>query len=308
MYQHIEFQSEGATLRGRLYLPINNISKHPIIIMAHGYSATISGMVADCFAERFCSNGFAVLLYDHRNLGISDGEPRQELNRWTQARGYRDAIDYVTTLNNINTKQIGLWGDSMSGDEVLFVSAMDTRVKVVVAQVPACGNERPPKDVDGTLFETLKNTFYSGDFNIPETTLGPMPVVSFDQESIPSLLKPLTAFRWFIEYGGRFNTLWTNSATYVTPKVPVKFNSVLCMPYINAAVLMMVAQEDEIKGANPDVAKYAFSLAKGPKELIEIDGGHFGLLYYPSTLFEQACKEQIRFFKAYLKKPSLKNT
>ncbi|MFD2892735.1 alpha/beta hydrolase [Flavobacterium chuncheonense] len=308
MFQNVEFPSEGATLRGRLYLPSNNVSKHPIIIMAHGYSATISGMVADCFAERFCSNGFAVLLYDHRNLGNSDGKPRQELNRWTQARGYRDAIDYVTALSNINTNQIGFWGDSMSGDEVLFVSAMDARVKAVVAQVPACGKEIPPKDADGTLFETLKNTFYNGDVNTPETILGPMPVVSFDQKSIPSLLKPLTAFRWFIEYGGRFNTLWTNTATYVTPKVPVKFNSVICMPYIKAAVLMMVAKQDEIQGANSDVAKYAFSLAKGPKELIEIDGGHFGLLYYPSALFEQACKEQIRFFKAYLKGEDKKST
>jgi len=29
----------------------------------------------------------------------------------------------------------------MSGDEVIFVAAMDNRVKTVVAQVPACGRE-----------------------------------------------------------------------------------------------------------------------------------------------------------------------
>jgi len=32
--------------------------------MAHGFSATINGMVADRYAEVFCNAGFAVLLYD----------------------------------------------------------------------------------------------------------------------------------------------------------------------------------------------------------------------------------------------------
>jgi hypothetical protein len=108
MYTPIEFQSEGATLRGRLYLPENVSKKIPVIIMAHGYSATIEGMVADRYAEVFCRGGFAVVLYDHRNLGISDGEPRQQLDRWTQARGYRDAINFVMTLPQIDTTKIGL--------------------------------------------------------------------------------------------------------------------------------------------------------------------------------------------------------
>lgn len=301
-FKSVEFQSEGATLRGRLYIPENKSNKMPVIIMAHGYSATIEGMVADRYAEVFCNAGFTVLLYDHRNLGISDGEPRQQLNRWTQARGFRDAIDFVTTLSEIDSAKIGLWGDSMSGDEVILVAAMDHRVKTVVAQVPALGGELPPSDPDGNLFKSLKNSFLHGDIEgTPETTVGPKPVVSFDQESIPSMLKPLTAYRWFMEYGGRYNTKWVNNVTYVTPRVPVKFNSVLCIPYLKAALLMMVAHDDEMPGANSDVARYAYSLAPEPKQLIEIDGGHFGLLFYPGALFNEASTTQANFFIQHLK-------
>ena len=39
--------------------------------------------------EVFQQAGMAVLLYDHRNFGLSDGVPRQEINKWVQARGYR---------------------------------------------------------------------------------------------------------------------------------------------------------------------------------------------------------------------------
>ena len=87
VYRIVEFSSEGAILRGRLYAPTNLSKPLPIVIMAHGFSATINGMVADHFAEPFYDSGFAVLLYDHRNFGISDGEPRQEINKWIQARG-----------------------------------------------------------------------------------------------------------------------------------------------------------------------------------------------------------------------------
>lgn len=302
MYKNIEFQSENATLRGRLYLPENNSKKLPVIIMAHGYSATIEGMVADRYAEVFCNVGFAVLLYDHRNLGISDGVPRQQLNRWIQARGYRDAIDFVTTLPEIDSAKIGLWGDSMSGDEVIFVAAMDQRVKTVVAQVPACGKELPPPDPDGSLFQSLKETFLHGNIEgTRETMVGPMPVVSFDQESIPSMLKPLTAYRWFMEYGCRYNTKWINHVTYIKPDVPTRFNSVLCIPHLKTPLLMMVAHDDEMEGANSEVARYAFNLAPEPKQLVEIDGGHFGLLFYPGTLFDEASTIQADFFVKHLK-------
>ena len=71
--------------------------------MAPGFSATISGMVADRYAEVFSNADYFVLLYDHRNFGQSDGEPRQEINEWIQARGYRDAITFVMSLPEITT-------------------------------------------------------------------------------------------------------------------------------------------------------------------------------------------------------------
>lgn len=272
-----------------------------VVIMAHGYSATIEGMVADRYAEVFYKNGFAVLLYDHRNFGISDGEPRQQTNKWTQARGYRDAINCVTTLSGIGHSKIGLWGDSMSASIAIVVAAMDHRVKALVAQVPACGNELPPPDPDGSLFASLRETFLNGTIEgTPETTFGPMPVVSFDQETIPSMLAPLTAYRWFMEYGGRYNTKWKNRVTHVEPNVPTKFSSVLCIPYIKSALLMVIAFDDEMEGASSNVARIAYNSAPQPKKLIEVDGGHFGILHYPSPLFDEASEAQVEFLSKQL--------
>jgi cephalosporin-C deacetylase-like acetyl esterase len=141
-YEEVEFLSEGAMLRGRLFLPGGSTVKHAAVVMAHGVTATIS-MVADRYAQVFRDAGFAVLLYDHRNLGGSDGEPRQEVNAWAQARGYRDAISFLTTRPEIDASRIAVWGDSLSAAEVLVVGAVDSRVRAVVAQIPACGPQVP---------------------------------------------------------------------------------------------------------------------------------------------------------------------
>lgn len=75
MTRDVEFRSEAATLRGLLFLPEARGGKPPVVVMAYGTSATIH-MVADKYAEAFCRAGRAVLLYDHRSFGRSDGEPR----------------------------------------------------------------------------------------------------------------------------------------------------------------------------------------------------------------------------------------
>src|ERR687891_2085357 len=138
----VEFESEGAVLRGFLYKAAQGEPPFPLVVMAHGTSATIP-MVADRYAEAFAEAGVSALLYDHRNLGISGGEPRQEINPWVQCRGYRDAVTFASTLEGHDPARIGVWGDSYSGGEVFLVAACDSRVGVVVAQCPTFGAALP---------------------------------------------------------------------------------------------------------------------------------------------------------------------
>ncbi len=167
--------------------------------MAHGFSATITGMTADKYAESFYHAGFAVLLYDHKSFGESEGDPRHEINSWVQARGYIDAIEFVMALSEIDTSKIALWGDSLSANWSIMVGSVDKRVKALVLQVPGCGSEEPPSDPDGSKFEAIKDTLLFADLSSRESVAGPFPVVSSDQISNPSALKTITAFRWFIE-------------------------------------------------------------------------------------------------------------
>ncbi len=302
MYRNIEFTSQGATLRGRLYLPNNKSSISPVVIMAHGFTTTINGMTADKYAEKFREAGFAVALYDHRNLGISDGEPRQEINLWVQSRGYIDAIDFIATQLEIDADKIAVWGASLSSREAFLVGTIDDRVKAVISMIPAFGEEIPKEDKGGSLYAFAKETLLLVDIkSMPHTTTEQMPIVSTDQKGTPSALADLTAYNWFIEYGGRFGTNWKNVVSFSNIDVPDDFNLGQFAAQLKAPILMVVATNDEMNGANPIVTQFVYNNITQPKEWVDIDGGHFGLLYYPSSIFDKSSNAQIAFLNKYLK-------
>src|ERR1700730_15094489 len=129
----IELNAEGVILRGWFYAA--EATPAPTVVMAHGFSA-VKEMYLDSFAEVFHGAGLNVLVFDNRNFGASDGEPRQELDPWAQVRDYRHASPYASTLPEVEAARIGIWGSSYSGGHVLVVAAIDRRVKAVASQVP----------------------------------------------------------------------------------------------------------------------------------------------------------------------------
>jgi uncharacterized protein len=78
---------DGTTLRGWLYLPDRGGGPWPLVALTHGIGA-VKEMYVEEWAAAFAANGIASLLYDARNFGESDGEPRQEADPWQQVRDY----------------------------------------------------------------------------------------------------------------------------------------------------------------------------------------------------------------------------
>lgn len=100
----------------------------------------VKEMDLDLFAARFTSKlPLAALVYDNRGFGASDtkdGAPRHEIIPAQQISDYSDAITYAQSRGDVDTERIGVWGSSYSGGHVLWVGAVDRRVKAVLSQVP----------------------------------------------------------------------------------------------------------------------------------------------------------------------------
>lgn len=131
----VSFRSGDDGCVGWLYRPEGFAGPRPLMVMAHGFSATKElRLPAD--AERFCAAGIGVLLFDYRHFGASGGEPRQLLDISRRHADFRRALAYTRDLDWVDPQRVGLFGSSFSGGHVLAVGAADGQVAAIVSQCP----------------------------------------------------------------------------------------------------------------------------------------------------------------------------
>lgn len=296
--------ADGTTLRGWWYAPAPSpaadrgpgVVPAPVVVMAHGFSA-VKEMGLDRFAAAFAAAGYAVLVYDHRNLGASDGEPRGRIDVWAQARDYRAALDWVSGRPGVDAGRIALWGSSYSGGEVLVVGAADDRVRAVVAQVPFAGLPDADPDPDGTRWTALRDALRAGTRGAPADPLGPLTVVS-DDPAVPAFLPQEESWAFFSTAGA--GTAWRNEVTLALDGGPVPFDPGLAVAHVAPRPLLMIVATDDRLAAT-DVALAAFERAGEPKELLLLEGHHF--VCYDGDGLDRSVAATIAFLDRHLGGP-----
>ncbi len=150
MRRDVEFKSKGVTCRGWLFTPDQGKKPFPLVVMAGGW-CYVKEIVMPHYANVFVPAGLAVLIFDYRYLGGSDGLPRQHVNPYDQIEDYKNAISFAQTLPEIDPNRIGIWGISYSGGHVLIVGATDPRVKCIVSTIPVVDGWANMRRVHGTV-------------------------------------------------------------------------------------------------------------------------------------------------------------
>jgi len=270
----IAFDAEGVTLRGWFYLAEGASGPAATVVMAHGFSA-VKEMYLDSFAEVFAAAGLNALVFDNRNFGASDGEPRQEIDPWAQVRDYRHAITYAGTLTEVDPKRIGIWGSSYSGGHVLVVGAIDRRVKAVVSQVPLIsGRANIRALVRADLIAGFRQMFDADRLaRFQGQPPAMVPVVDKDPMAASALPTP-DSWEWFSQTGETRAPSWRNEVTLRTVEMLGEYEPGIYLPYISPTpLLLLVAEGDHLTPSEFAIA--AFDEAHQPKELVIMPGGHF---------------------------------
>jgi len=276
----VEFDAEGATLRGWLYRPRSHGSAAPVVVMAHGYNC-IKELYLDKYAAAIADAGHVVLAYDHRNFGDSDGEPRQELDPWVQVRDYRNAITFAQTLEGVDPDRVGVWGTSYAGGHVLVVAAIDRRVGCVVSQVPTISGwqttlrRTAPPALAGQreLFDADRLERFRG--GEPKM----VPMVVDPAEGGAASHASADAWEFFTgknasaEDQWRFEK-WRNEITLRSLELYSEYEPGSFIERIAPTPLLMVVGDSDVV-CPTDMALAAFNRAGEPKRLELYPGGHF---------------------------------
>jgi pimeloyl-ACP methyl ester carboxylesterase len=102
--------------------------------MGHGFSGTQDQL--ESYARQFAEAGLAVLTFDYRHFGRSEGEPRQLVDCGRQLQDWRAAVELARSLPVVDDQRIALWGSSLSASHVVRLAADDPKIAAVVVQVP----------------------------------------------------------------------------------------------------------------------------------------------------------------------------
>jgi uncharacterized protein len=269
MRRDIEFEAEGLTLRGWLYLPDDPQGPVPAVVMAHGFSC-VKEMFLDAYAKTFVAAGLGVLVYGNRNFGDSDGTPHGEVDPWGPIRDYRHAITYACSLAEVDGSRIGIWGTSYTGRHVLVVGAMDDRVKCVVSQVPVVSGHR---NADRAIaedripdvlarFAADPQARFAGEApkTIPVTSLNPTELCAFAGQN---------AFESFQDAPRSKNEVTVRSI-----EMFYEHETSAYVAKIGPTPLLMIVEDDDTLAA-VDQTLDLYNRALEPTKLLWFSGGHF---------------------------------
>jgi fermentation-respiration switch protein FrsA (DUF1100 family) len=270
----VVFQSQGLGCAAWYYVPagLSPGEQRPAIVMAHGYSG-VKEQYLDNFAGKFAGAGFAVLVFDYRYLGASQGEPRQQVLWYEQIIDYRNAITWVSMQPEVDASRIGVWGTSYSGGHVLQVAAFDRRVKAVVAQVPQVSAWRSyfasmPKaraDQQSAWFAQARaERMASGKVSY-------FPVVA--PEGQPAVMPQPEAHAW-VTAAAKVAPSWENRVTVESLEVGMYYDAAEFIAAIAPTPLLMVIASEDIITPTA-VQEEAFARAGNPKQLVVVTGRHF---------------------------------
>ncbi|HEY2477191.1 MAG TPA: alpha/beta hydrolase [Solirubrobacterales bacterium] len=301
MRRDVEFRSGGETIRGRLYVPDDRDGPLPLVVMAGGW-CYVKELVQPHYAERFEREGLAVLLFDYRNFGASDGARRQHIDPVAQVEDYKNAISFAETLPEVDAERIGVWGLSYSGGHVLIVAATDPRVKCVSSQIPVVDGYRNMRRVHGTLgfrrFEEAiladrRRRFRDGDE-------GYLPHAAADNVAEVSTWPFPETYETFKELKAREAPAYENRSTIESAELLMSYSVWPFVPRIlDTPTLVIVAERDDLTLWDLEIEAYN-ALPTAKKRLVTIGDSTHMTLYSDRSLLAQASEASTAWFAEHL--------
>lgn len=282
------FTSHGVRCAATVYRPSAPVGPVPVVVMAHGFAAT-RGIRLPAYAERFAAAGYAVVLFDYRYFGDSEGEPRQLLDVRSQLDDWRAAITFARSLQCVDAERVIAWGTSFAGGHVLTLAGHGERLAAVIAQVPHVSG---PAAVRATGLRQALRLAPVGLADLVGSHFGRSPryVAAVGSEnSVAALAAPgaMAAFeRLIAESSIRRGDYPETVAARILVKIGL-YSPARTARKITCPVLIQVATSDNIA---PAAAAMKVARAAPDSTLLRYECGHFDPYvdpFFPSVVADQ---------------------
>lgn len=290
----VSYAVAGEKIVGTLYVPDTRSSTRlPCVVLGHGWGMVAGGDLED-YAKAIVQRGIAALTFDYRNLGKSEGEPRQHLDPWKQIEDFRAGISFVRSQPEIDPERIGVWGSSYGGGHVLTVAATDPRVRCVVSQVPTISSWRAARKRMSAETWTAQWASFIKDREavFAGAERGTIQTVS-DNSNDKVAYVGLDSFDYMSSEGARCQT-WRNYTTIASLELARAYEPGSYLYRITETPLLMIVADQDMTTPT-DLQIQAFESLATEKKLLTVPGGHYSVYQKHFTVTSAAAADWFEY-------------
>jgi len=131
-HQKVTFTNHfGITLVADMYTPKDHTGKLPALAVAGPYGA-VKEQASGLYAQEMAERGFLSIAFDPSFTGESGGHPRYMTAFDINVEDFQAAVDYLISLDNVDSEKIGIIGICGWGGMALQTACIDTRIKATI--------------------------------------------------------------------------------------------------------------------------------------------------------------------------------
>jgi dipeptidyl aminopeptidase/acylaminoacyl peptidase len=135
MSKRVTFYSQGVKLTGDLFVPpdLTKGQKRAAVVLCHGYTG-IRNLYLPDIARILSDAGYVVLTFDYKGWGDSEGS-KSRLAPYSRVADVQVALTLASVQPEVDPHRLAIFGTSYGGATVVWVAAIDERVKCAVSVV-----------------------------------------------------------------------------------------------------------------------------------------------------------------------------
>ena len=132
----VTFFSDGVKLHGYLHRPDSVDGRAPFIVQGPGWMGLADAKLYGPYHQAFTDAGFAVLIFDYRGFGASEGD-RGTLSPSWQLADWRNAVAYMRGRDDVQARRGAIFGSGgTGGGNAVLVAAAEPDMRATISQVP----------------------------------------------------------------------------------------------------------------------------------------------------------------------------
>ena len=288
----VSFHSQGCRLMGDLYRPDDRRDGETRagILLCHGYTGVKDLYLPDN-AAALVAEGYVVLTFDYKGWGESEG-PKNHLDPHGRVADAQAALSFLALQPEVDADRLGVYGTSYGGATVVWLAAVDERVKCAVSVVGVGHGRRWMRSVrrPDEWFDLLEQSATDRERRLrtgESTYVERNAVLLPDRQSLelataarrnnPAAVGTLPLD--YIDETLAFNPEW------VVDKIAPR------------AVLFITSDQDRL--VPPEESVHLYERAGEPRKLVTLKGyGHYEV--YSEPAFSEVMRETVAWYQRYV--------